>query len=209
VLGDRLVEGAPGSAGGAAWKTLPPDDAAGRWIVVLPPSPWRGFAPGPSGPPGSDAPVPATDAVASARLRDAFPPDLPASVRLGPPATLDAVPEASVLLRAIDGRSLVLEDGDAVAVAFDPADPRGTFHRSGAHAVFWRALLDAGPAVASAGVLDAAESDLRGEERPLDPAFGADVEATEVTSTRSLRAPLAAVGVLAVLLLLLSLRRRA
>ena len=35
-------------------------------------------------------------------------------------------------------------------------------------------------AVASAGVLDAAESDLRGEERPLDPAFGADVEAFQV-----------------------------
>jgi hypothetical protein len=199
VLGDRLVEGAPGPGGGIAWRRLPPPGASGRWVVVRPPEGWKGV--GVREGPEIDA-VAASRVVPGEELRGAFPPDLSADVTLGPAIRLVVPPDRTVLLRGPGGEPLVVArpDGSDAVLAFDPADPRGTLHESGAHPVLWRLLLEGTDRTTfvAEGILDEAESDLRGAERPLPPDFGADLPRAETTGRTSLRWPLAGVGLLAV-----------
>jgi Aerotolerance regulator N-terminal len=208
VLPDRLVEGAPGHGGGISFACVPPAGSTGVWILIRPGETWRGFQ---SGPEADAGPLAALDVrIADVVMETVFPPGLSPELTLGPAVGLRPPPDARILLRDADDRPIaaVSADGRTAVLAFDPTDSRGNFHRSGAHAVLWRVLLDvvAGGAdsPAATGILDAAESDLRGEERALDPEFGPDDASTPSPVTVSLRWPFALLGLLAVLALALT-----
>jgi hypothetical protein len=208
LLGEGLVEGAPGRDGAVVWGDAPPESSPGLWIAVRPDRAWRGFEVLAE----ETEPVPVPDLRPAPALRPAFPAGLSRDLALAPPGRLTHPPDASVLLRDGEDRPLVAvaADGRAAVLAFDPADPRGGFPSSGAHVVFWRALLDALGAgrtrFVAAGLLDGAESDLRGEERPL-PSVRLDARRDgEEPRTVPLRPALAILAVLALAALMLLAR---
>jgi hypothetical protein len=198
VVGDGLILGGPGRDGGVGLGA--PGDADGRWIVIRPERPWRGFRVTPE-----EGPIPvAGTGLEDDALRPAFPPGLPEALSF-PPAGRLVVPDgARVLLRAPDGRPLAAATDDALVLAFDPADPRGNYHRSGAHAVLWRGLVEIAfgrpDRWVAEGLLDARESDLRGEVRAPD--LGVELPARETVTTRSLSGIPALLAALALVLLL-------